>query len=228
MNGNDANRSVKTKVITIDGPAGAGKTSISKILSRRLGWIYVDTGSLYRAVALEVDRRGINWKDENKLADFLNRIDIDYIVKKGEPVLVSSGEDITGMIRTHKISMLASHVSSKPVVRAYLLDMQRTFALKNNAVFEGRDMGTVVFPEADFKFFLFADLKIRALRRFREMKNKNHDFETVKQDMAKRDENDSNRKHAPLKPADDAVLIDSTDMTLEQVVDKMLGIIGKV
>ncbi len=215
-----------TKIVTIDGPAGAGKTSVSRILSQRLGWIYVDTGALYRAVAFEVKKQEINWHNEQELSALLNELKLDYIIKNGIPVLLSSGEDITGKIRTNEISMLASSVSAKPIVRAALLNIQRSFALKNNAVFEGRDMGTIVFPEADFKFFLFADLKVRAMRRYKEMQNETHDFNSIKKEIAKRDENDSNRECAPLKPASDAILIDSTDMTLDEVVEKMLGIIN--
>ncbi len=215
-----------TKIVTIDGPAGAGKTSVSRILSQRLGWIYVDTGALYRAVAFEVKKQGINWHNEQELSALLNELKLDYIIKNGIPVLLSSGEDITGKIRTNEISMLASSVSAKPIVRAALLNIQRSFALKNNAVFEGRDMGTIVFPEADFKFFLFADLKVRAMRRYKEMQNETHDFNSIKKEIAKRDENDSNRECAPLKPASNAILIDSTDMTLDEVVEKMLGIIN--
>ena len=209
------------KIVTIDGPAGAGKTSVSQALSKRLGWIYVDTGALYRGVALEVKRKGVDWQKENELKVLMDGMKLDFIIKKGASVLLSSGEDISGKIRTPEISMLASDVSAMPVVRKALLGIQRALALKNNAVFEGRDMGTIVFPEADFKFFLFADLKIRALRRYREMKNENHDLDTVEHDMEERDKNDSLRKCAPLKPAIDAVMIDSTFMTLNEVVEKM-------
>ncbi len=210
------------KIVTIDGPAGAGKTSVSQALSKRLGWIYVDTGALYRGVAFEVKRAGINWQNENELKALMNGMELNFIMQKGVPVLFSSGEDISAQIRTPDISMLASSVSAMPIVRKALLNIQRSIAGQNNAVFEGRDMGTVVFPEADFKFFLFADLKIRALRRYKEIKNKNYDLDTVERDMEKRDKNDSLRKCAPLKPAIDAVMIDSTYMTLNEVVEKML------
>jgi len=210
------------KIVTIDGPAGAGKTSVSQALSKRLGWIYVDTGALYRGVAFEVQRAGINWQNENELKALMNGMELNFIMQKGVPVLFSSGEDISAQIRTPDISMLASSVSAMPIVRKALLNIQRSIAGQNNAVFEGRDMGTVVFPEADFKFFLFADLKIRALRRYKEIKNKNYDLDTVERDMEKRDKNDSLRKCAPLKPAIDAVMIDSTYMTLNEVVEKML------
>ncbi len=214
------------KIVTIDGPAGAGKTSVSYALSKRLGWIYVDTGALYRGVAFEIKRAGINWQKENELRALLDDMELDFMMEKGCPVLISSGEDISGKIRTADIAMLASSVSAMPVVREALLSIQRSLALKNNAVFEGRDMGTIVFPGADFKFFLFADLKIRALRRYREMKNENHDLEKVEHDMEKRDKNDSLRECAPLKPAIDAVMIDSTYMTLNEVVEKIFDIVN--
>ncbi len=221
----------RKKIITIDGPAGAGKTTVSQTIAKRLGWIYVDTGALYRGVAFEVKRTGIDWRNEIELKNLLDRIDLDFTIGDDHPVLLSSGEDISGKIRTPEISMLASDVSAEPVVRAALLNIQKNFALKNNAVFEGRDMGTIVFPAADFKFFLSADLKIRALRRYMEMENKEQhlfSLESVEDDMAKRDKNDSIREQAPLKPAFDAVIINSTDMTLNEVVEKMLGIINRV
>ncbi len=220
------NKIMNKKIVTIDGPAGAGKTSVSHALSKRLGWIYVDTGALYRGVAFEVKRSGINWQKENELRALIDGMELDFMMIKGVPVLLSSGEDISGKIRTQDISMLASSVSAMPVVREALLSIQRSFAMKNNAVFEGRDMGTIVFPKADFKFFLFADLKIRALRRYREMKSENYDLDTVEHDMEERDKNDSLRKCAPLKPAVDAVMIDSTYLTLNEVVEKMFTIVN--
>lgn len=219
----------KKKIITIDGPAGAGKTTVSKILAKRLGWIYVDTGALYRGVAFEVKRTGIDWHNEIELKGMLDRIDLEFAMGDCSSALLSSGEDISGKIRTPEISMLASDVSAEPAVRSALLDIQKNMAEKNNAVFEGRDMGTIVFPGADFKFFLFADLKIRALRRYREMGNKDqhlYSVESVEHDMAKRDKHDSVRKLAPLKPACDAVVIDSTEMTLNDVVEKMLSMVS--
>jgi len=218
----------KKKIITIDGPAGAGKTTVSKILAKRLGWIYVDTGALYRGVAFEVKRTGTDWHNEIELKGMLDRIDLEFTTGGSFSVLLSSGEDISGKIRTPEISMLASEVSAEPAVRSALLDIQKNMAAKNNAVFEGRDMGTIVFPGADFKFFLCADLKIRALRRYREMGNKDqhrYSVESVEHDMAKRDKHDSVRKLAPLKPAGDAVVIDSTEMTINEVVEKILSMV---
>ncbi len=216
---------METKIITIDGPAGAGKTTVSRRLSQKLGCIYVDTGALYRGVAYEIARQNIDWEDDTVLEPFLKNLDLNFVMEKDTLVLISSGIDITPYIRTPDISMLASSSSAKPQVRAALLDIQRNIAKTNDAVFEGRDMGTIVFPDAAFKFFLVADLTIRAKRRFDEMPNDEKDISQVENEMKTRDDNDSQRKTAPLKPADDAIKIDSSFMTVEQVVDKMISII---
>ncbi len=214
------------RIITIDGPAGAGKTSVSSALARRIGFIYVDTGALYRGVALEVKRSGIDWEKDAVLEPFLDQISLGFVMDGHEPVLTSGEENIASLIRTPEIAMLASAISARPCVRKALLGLQRAIAEKNDAVFEGRDMGTVVFPHADYKFFLFADLDTRALRRFKENQVPSLKISEVKELMSSRDEMDSNRDIAPLKPAADAVLIDSTHMTLKEVVDKMLSVMG--
>ncbi len=216
-----------SKIITIDGPAGAGKTTISKLLSQKLGIIYVDTGALYRGVAFEIKEQNINWKNGSDLEIFLKSLDLNFIMKNNSLVLMSSGRDISDFIRTPEISMLASLTSAKPLVRTALLDIQRKIAEKQDAVFEGRDMGTVVFPEAEYKFYLFADLTVRAKRRFDEMPEAVKDVNSVEQEMQTRDNNDSQRQIAPLKPARDAIQIDSTFLNIEQVVEKMLKIIEK-
>jgi cytidylate kinase len=213
------------RIITIDGPAGAGKTTVSRMLSQRLGCVYVDTGALYRAVAYEILHRNIDWENEEVLELFLKDLDLCFTMEKDGLVLRSSGRDITGCIRTPQISMLASASSANPRVRAALLDIQHSIAGTTDAVFEGRDMGTVVFPRADHKFFLFADLKVRARRRFDEMTGDAKDMDRVEAEMALRDDKDSTRVEAPLKPAWDAVKIDSTHLSLDQVVEKMAGII---
>ncbi len=217
---------MKPRIITIDGPAGAGKTSVSKLLAHRLGCIYVDTGALYRAVAYEISTRNIDWQDNAVLEKFLSELELELVMEGTSLAVMSSGRDITGFIRTPEISMLASACSAKPAVRAALLDIQRSIAKTNDAVFEGRDMGTVVFPDAQYKFFLFADLKIRAKRRFDEMPDKPCDINEIEHQMKQRDENDSQREAAPLKPACDAVMIDSSFLSIDQVVDKMLDVIA--
>ncbi|MCP3873473.1 MAG: (d)CMP kinase [Desulfobacteraceae bacterium] len=218
---------MNTRIITIDGPAGAGKTTVSKCLSQKLGCVYVDTGALYRGVAYEIQQQKIDWENDIALEAFLKDIDLNFVMENDTFVLTSSGKDITKFIRTPEISMLASSSSAIPQVRAALLDIQRNIAKTKDAVFEGRDMGTVVFPGASVKFFLFADLSIRAERRFDEMPEKTKDIRKVKNEMKIRDNNDSHRKTAPLKPADDAIEIDSTLLTIEQVVNKMIGFIEK-
>jgi len=216
-----------SKIITIDGPAGAGKTTVSKALSKTLGCVYVDTGALYRGVAYEIDQRQIDWKNDKALAVFLKTLDLNFVMTNDELILMSSGKDISGYIRTPQISMLASASSANPLVRAALLDIQRNIAARQDAVFEGRDMGTVVFPNASHKFFLFADLNIRAKRRYDELPDDQKDLNTVEQDMNKRDTNDSQRKTAPLKPAEDAIQVDSSLISIEQVVEKMVQAIKK-
>ena len=211
------------RIITIDGPAGAGKTTVSKALSKQLGCVYVDTGALYRGVAYEIHNQNIDWKTDEILAKFLSGLDLGFIMKDHDLILVSSGRDITPFIRTSEISMLASAVSALPRVRAALLDLQRKIGRTQDAVFEGRDMGTVVFPEANFKFFLSADLSIRAQRRFDETCDRSRDIQVIQAEMSKRDHDDSHRKEAPLKPAEDAVMIDSTHLSVQEVVDKMMA-----
>lgn len=217
---------MKHRIITIDGPAGAGKTTISKLLAQHLGCVYVDTGALYRGVAYEIQQQKIDWEDDGRLEAFLTGLDLNFILEKDGLTLISSGRDISPYIRTSEISMLASASSARPQVRAALLAIQRNIAQTQDAVFEGRDMGTVVFPEAEFKFFLFADLSVRALRRYQEMpqmeKQVEKQMDAVQQEMEKRDTNDSRRKEAPLVPALDAIKIDSSYLTLQQVVDEML------
>ena len=219
---------MKKLLITIDGPAGAGKTTVSRALADRLGYRYIDTGALYRGVAYEVKRRGIDPENEAELQDLCRQIQLGFESKGKGLRLYSSGVDISDYIRTPEISMLASAVSAIPIVRDYLLKVQRDIGQKKAAVFEGRDMGTVVFPEADVKFFLDASSKTRALRRYQELEaESSQSLEEVTKEMQQRDTNDSTRNLAPLKPADDAIRIDSTDLTVQKVVDLMLSHIDK-
>lgn len=213
------------RIVTIDGPAGAGKTTVSKALARKLSCVYVDTGALYRGVAYEIDRQQVDWQDEKALAPFLATLDLKFDLDGHDLKLVSSGRDITGLIRTPEITMLASATSALPAVRQALLGLQKGIAATRDAVFEGRDMGTAVFPDAPFKFFLFADLDVRAKRRFDETAELNQDVGAVKSQMAKRDKDDASRSAAPLKPAPDAIQVDSTHLTVEEVVEKMLSFI---
>lgn len=211
-------------LITIDGPAGAGKTTVSRKLADRLGYKYVDTGALYRGVAFEVKQAGLDPDDTAGIERLCAETAIGFTANGDRLRLNVNGSDITDLIRTPDISMLASAISAKPVVRRFLLKAQRDIGREKGAVFEGRDMGTVVFPDADVKFYLSASLEARALRRFRELAQaSSQTLEAVKQDMARRDANDSSRSIAPLKPAPDAILIDSTAISADQVVVHMLS-----
>lgn len=207
-------------LVVIDGPAGAGKTTISRKLSQRLGFRYVDTGALYRSIALYMVESGIDVLDKDGIIKGLESIEIK-LSEQGDILL--NGEIVSDKIRQPEISMAASKVSALKEVRSFLFEIQRNIGADKRAVFEGRDMGTIVFPDADIKFFLTASPKIRAERRFLEIKDKTDQrFEDVFEDMKKRDKADMERENAPLKQAEDAILIDSSEMSLEDVVDKMV------
>lgn len=209
-------------IVAIDGPAGAGKSTVSKILARRLGLQLVDTGAIYRCVALMATREGIALDDDKKLSELLSRVKISFKVMGEENHVFLGGEDVSGDIRTPDISMGASKVSGRAVVREGLLALQRRLALEApiGAVLEGRDIGTVVFPDADLKFFLEANPEIRARRRYEELFQKGVEstLTEVLVDQTKRDKDDSSREVAPLKPADDAIKLDSTTLPLSEVV----------
>jgi len=214
---------MKKLVITIDGPAGAGKTTTSKKLAENLGYRYIDTGALYRGVAYEVREKNIDPENTKSLEDLCSSIKLNLINNHKGLRIISGSMDISDNIRTPEISLLASAVSAKPVVREFLLELQREMGREKNAVFEGRDMGTIVFPEAEVKFFLSASDKARALRRYLELCEKNSQtLEEVERDMILRDKNDSSRTLAPLKPAKDAIIIDATDLSIDQVINLML------
>jgi len=212
-------------IVAIDGPAGAGKSTVSKLLARRLGLSFVDTGALYRTVALSARRQGIATDDDAGLADLLPRIRISFRAVGEENRVYLDGEDVSSEIRTPDISLAASAVSARPVVRDGLLGLQRRLALEApvGAVLEGRDIGTVVFPEADLKFFLEANPDVRARRRYEELfqKGSESSLEAVLADQIKRDRDDASRAVAPLKPAADAVRVDSSSKPLSEVVQQL-------
>jgi cytidylate kinase len=220
---------MKKSVVTIDGPAGAGKTTVSRMLADRLGYRYIDTGALYRAIALAALEGCIDSKDDGALGKMCSALSLRYVLTEKGPRLLSNGRDVTDRLRTPEITMLASAVSARPVVRRFLMDVQRAMGREKGAVFEGRDMGTVVFPDADVKFYLDAPEKIRAMRRFLELRPKTElTFEEVERDLVRRDKNDSTRVEAPLKPAEDAIRIDSADLSPAEVVTVMLGHIERL
>jgi CMP/dCMP kinase len=209
-------------IIAIDGPAGAGKSTVSRLLARRLGFALVDTGAIYRCVALQATREGIALDDDAKLATLLGHIHVAFRMVEGENHVFLDGGDVSTDIRVPAMSMAASAVSSRPVVRDGLLQLQRRLALEapGGAILEGRDIGTVVFPDADAKFFLEASPAVRARRRFEELFQRGTEstLEAVLTEQNKRDHDDASRAVAPLRPADDAERVDSTALPLSEVV----------
>jgi len=216
-------------IVAIDGPAGAGKSTVSRILARRLGFALVDTGAIYRCVALQAAREGIPLDDDLRLGRLLERIHIGFRMVEGENHAILEGKDVSAEIRTPEVSMGASAVSSRPVVRQGLLDLQRRLALEApaGAILEGRDIGTVVFPDADAKFFLEASPDVRARRRYEELFQRGTEstLETVLGEQTKRDHDDATRAVAPLRPAEDATRVDSTALPLSEVVQGLEAVI---
>ncbi len=211
--------------IAIDGPAGAGKSSVARAAAEKLGFIYVDTGALYRSIGVNAMRNGIAPDDRNGVISLLpsTKLELKYI--DGVQRVFLGGDDISEEIRLPEASMAASNVSAIPEVREFLLDLQRDIAKNNNVIMDGRDIGTVILPDAQYKFFLTASAEVRAERRFKELKEKGIevDYNQLLDEIIKRDYNDSHRETAPLKKADDAILIDSSDMTLEESIDAIIG-----
>lgn len=213
--------------IAIDGPTGAGKSTIARRAAERLGFIYVDTGALYRTIGLSMLRRGINLSDAAAVAAGLDGLKVSLRFQGGEQRVLLGDEDVSGEIRTAEVSMAASKVSAVPAVREFLFQLQRDMAKTNNVIMDGRDIGTVVLPNADVKIFLTASPEIRARRRFEEMiaKGMQTTYEEVLSDLEQRDYNDTHRAIAPLKPAPDAVTIDTSGDTFDQAVERVLAVI---
>ena len=221
---------MKTFSIAIDGPAGAGKSTVAKRLAKELGYCYVDTGAIYRTVAYFLDLLGVSPKDVDGVERYIDEltINIEYDAD-GVQHMIMNGMDVSGEIRTQDISQKASLVSAHAVVREVLLDMQRSVARKNNVIMDGRDIGTVVLPDADVKIFLTASPEVRAKRRTDELiaKGQKAVYDTILKEIIERDYQDTHRPIAPLKQADDAVLVDTSDLNIEEVLAAIKAIVGE-
>lgn len=213
--------------IAIDGPAGAGKSSIAKAAAKRLGFIYVDTGALYRTVALHLIKENIDPKDIEAVKGALPNIQVTMGHEEDGQHVYLCGEDVTGLIRTPEVSMMASTSSAIPEVRKFLFSLQTGMAEKYNVIMDGRDIGTVVLPNAQVKIFLTASPEVRAMRRYKELveKGANDTYEEVLADVIKRDYQDTHRETAPLKPADDGVILDTSDLSFDEVIDELEKIV---
>ncbi len=213
--------------IALDGPSGSGKSVMAKAVAKKLGILYVDTGALYRAIGLYMFRNNVDIKNAELVVENLKNINLELSHSEEGQIVLLNGENVSGDIRLPEISMYASGVSAIPEVRAFLLNTQRDTAKKNNVIMDGRDIGTVIFPDAEVKIFLFAQDEIRAQRRYKELVEKGIQttFEEVLSDMQKRDENDRNRKVAPALPAEDAVMLDSSYLNIDETIAKIIEII---
>ncbi len=213
--------------VAIDGPAGAGKSTIARKAAEMLGYIYVDTGALYRTVGIAAIRKNTDLKNKAELKELLDSINIELKFENGVQKVFLNGEDVSEKIRTPECGMMASAVSAIKEVREFLLDTQRGLAAKNNVIMDGRDIGTVILPNAQVKIFLTASPEVRAKRRYDEFLQKGVQvkYEDVLADIIVRDKNDSEREIAPLKPAEDSVIADTSNDTLRQAIDKVVNIV---
>ncbi|MEX0797880.1 MAG: (d)CMP kinase [Bacteriovoracaceae bacterium] len=223
---------VKDRVIAIDGPSGSGKSTITKLLANELNFTYLDTGAMFRALAYKLDQLDIDFsgqalsnEDLMKARDFLESLDFQYAPSK-DVLIKINGEDLSQKIREHHVSRLASQISKFPVVREYLAKIQKDAARERPSILEGRDIGTVIFPNAALKFFLTADNDVRARRRLKQLRAKGAggdlSLEQIKKDIEKRDQEDSRRETAPLKKAEDAIVINTSALTIEETINQMI------
>lgn len=213
--------------IAIDGPAGAGKSTIARAIARKLGYIYVDTGAMYRAMGLFIMRKGIRPEESRKISEACQDAAITIEYKDGEQIVILNGENVNPYIRTEEAGNMASAVSVNQAVREKLVELQRELASKTDVVMDGRDIGTCVLPDADVKVFLTAGTGVRARRRYEELAAKGIacDIEAIEKDIIERDNRDCTREISPLKQAEDAVLLDSSEMTVEQVIDSITDLL---
>jgi CMP/dCMP kinase len=216
-------------IVAIDGPSGAGKSTLAKRLARDLGYTYLDTGAMYRALAVKLLRQGLDLADGAKLAALVGATEIDLVEREGNLQVLLDGEDVSGLIRTPEVSQMASKVSAFPVVRRRMLELQRALGQKGSVVAEGRDIGTVIFPEAEVKIYLDASVQERARRRYEELRGAGRDvtLEETIQEMSERDKRDSERDMAPLRKADDALAIDSSALAAEAVLERVLRVVKR-
>lgn len=213
--------------IAIDGPAGAGKSTIAKRLAKELGYVYVDTGAMYRAMAYYFLKNQVDTNNEEAIAKACPNVNVTIAYQDGEQQVLLNGENVNGVIRKEEVGKTASTTSVYPVVRTKLMDLQRELAMKENVIMDGRDIGTVVLPNADVKIFLTASSKVRAKRRYDELTEKGVecDFDEIEKDIIDRDYRDMHRETAPLKQAEDAILLDSSELDIDGVVNRMKEII---
>lgn len=217
---------MRKKIIALDGPAGAGKSSVSKMVAKRLNCTYLDTGAMYRAITYEALKRNIS--EEKEIVQMVENLNMDICAKEDTMHVFIEGEDITQYLRTSEVSSNVSRISAFQGVRNAMVKLQRKVAEKGNAVLDGRDIGTVVLPDADLKIFLTASVYTRALRRYKELKDTDTTLERIEEEIKRRDNLDMTRKISPLRKADDAILLDNSDLTLEETADKIISYWKKV